>query len=92
MVRNSTRTAANILLTVSSAAGRNDNNSFYGNTISGAYNGFVLAGCNDGVSPFTFTIKIIKLESQAMAILFRILEILQELQEHQEFSLYTIIT
>ncbi|MBK7567882.1 MAG: T9SS type A sorting domain-containing protein [Bacteroidetes bacterium] len=54
MVRNSTRTAANILLTVSSAAGRNDNNSFYGNTISGAYNGFVLAGCNDGVSPYTF--------------------------------------
>lgn len=54
MVRNSTRTAANVLLTVSSAAGRNDNNSFYGNTISGAYNGFVLAGCNDLVSPYTF--------------------------------------
>ena len=54
LIRNSTRTAANSLLTVSSTAGRNDNNSFYGNTISGAYNGFVIAGNNDGVSPFTY--------------------------------------
>ena len=52
--RNATRTAVSTLLVVTSAAGRNDNNSIYSNNIQNAFNGIVFAGYNDLVSPYTY--------------------------------------
>lgn len=54
MLRNSARTTLTTLLTITTAAGRSDNNQFYGNTISDIINGFVLSGYNDLASPYSF--------------------------------------
>lgn len=54
LMRNSTRTAITSLLSISSAAGRSDNNAFYSNTITNVMLGIVAAGFNDGTSPYSY--------------------------------------
>ena len=53
-MHNSTRTNLTALLTIASAAGRNDYNRFYGNTIKNVLDGFVVSGYNDGTSPYSY--------------------------------------
>lgn len=53
-MRNSTRTALTTLHVITTAQGRSDDNQFYSNQIFGAFNGIVIAGYNDLVSPYTY--------------------------------------